>query len=60
MKKYTVKFTGNSDSDVDWEFEPIEKEVIVSAGETAIVFYRIYNKEDHAVVGFSTYNIWPE
>lgn len=48
------------DPDVNWEFEPVEKEVIVSAGETAIVFYRLYNREPKPIVGFSVYNISPE
>ena len=38
----------------------MEREVVVSAGETAIVFYRLYNKEDKPIVGFSVYNISPE
>lgn len=41
-------------------FEPVERELIVSAGETAIVFYRLYNREDKPIVGFATYNISPE
>jgi cytochrome c oxidase assembly protein subunit 11 len=38
----------------------VEKEVVVGAAETAIVFYRLFNKEDRPIVGFSTYNISPE
>ena len=34
--------------------------MIIGAGETAIVFYRLYNEEDKPIVGFSTYNISPE
>jgi cytochrome c oxidase assembly protein subunit 11 len=33
---------------------------VVSAGETAIVFYRLYNREPKPIVGFSVYNIYPE
>ena len=32
----------------------------MGAAETAIVFYRLFNKEDRPIVGFSTYNISPE
>lgn len=59
LKKYRVKFTGENSPDVKWEFEPVEKEVVVGAGETAIVFYKLYNKEDKPIVGFSVYNISP-
>ena len=60
MKKYSVRFSGESDPEVDWQFEPVEKEVVVSAAETAIVFFRLYNQEERPIVGFSTYNISPE
>jgi cytochrome c oxidase assembly protein subunit 11 len=38
----------------------VERELMISAGETAIVFYRLYNREERAIVGFATYNISPE
>jgi len=38
----------------------VQKEVIVGAAETAIVFYRVYNREDYPIIGFSTYNVTPE
>jgi cytochrome c oxidase assembly protein subunit 11 len=55
-----VTFVGEGDPEVRWEFEPVEREVVVGAGETAIVFYRLFNREEEPVVGFSTYNIFPE
>jgi cytochrome c oxidase assembly protein subunit 11 len=33
---------------------------VVGASETAIVFYRLRNREERPIVGFSTYNIAPE
>lgn len=60
MKKYIVKFTGIGQMDVDWVFEPVQTEVVVSAAETAIMFYKIYNKTNEPIVGFSIYNISPE
>lgn len=60
MKKFKVVFTGDVDPDIKWDFEPIEKEVIVGAGETAIVFYRLFNREEKPIVGFAIYNISPE
>lgn len=44
IKKYKVRFTGAGQMDVDWTFEPIQTEVVVSAAETAIVFYKVHNK----------------
>ncbi|KAL4466775.1 hypothetical protein ABPG74_010372 [Tetrahymena malaccensis] len=59
-KKYRVVFKAEADPEVDWEFEPVQDEVIVNAGETALVFYRAHNKEPDPVIGFATYNIFPE
>ena len=32
----------------------------MNAGETALMFYRAYNREPNPVIGFATYNIFPE
>ena len=36
---------------MDWEFAPVQDEVIVNAGETALMFYRALNKEPKAIIG---------
>lgn len=59
-KKYKVVFKAEADPEVNWEFEPVQDEVIVHAGETALIFYRAHNKEPDPVIGFATYNIFPE
>lgn len=48
------------DPKANWDFEPVQDEVIVHAGETALIFYRAYNREEIPIVGFSTYQIFPE
>jgi len=53
-------FKAECDPDVKWEFEPIQTEVIVNAGETALAFYRAFNHEDFPIIGFATYQISPE
>ena len=53
-------FNAESDPDVQWEFEPIQKEVVVNAGETALAFYRAYNNENYPIIGFATYQVSPE
>jgi len=32
LKKYRVNFSGYSDPEIDWDFEPVEKTVVISAG----------------------------
>jgi cytochrome c oxidase assembly protein Cox11 len=43
-KKYVVKFEGQAEPGINWEFKPVEQQVIIGPSETAIVFYRLYNK----------------
>lgn len=50
-KKYRIVFKAEADPEVDWEFEPVHDEVIVNAGETALIFYRAHNKEADPVIG---------
>lgn len=33
------------------DFEPVQQEVIVGSGETALTFYRAYNPTDSPVIG---------
>lgn len=59
-RKYRVIFNSESDPEVKWEFEPIQKEITISAGETALAFYRAFNHEEHPIIGFATYQVSPE
>jgi cytochrome c oxidase assembly protein subunit 11 len=43
-KKYKVKFEAIAQPGINWEFEPVQKEVLVGTSESAIVFYRLRNK----------------
>ena len=40
---------------MDWDFEPANEEMIVNAGETALTFYKAYNREEKPIIGFATY-----
>ncbi|CAD8205715.1 unnamed protein product [Paramecium pentaurelia] len=60
FRKYHIEFGAETDPEANWEFLPVQQNVTVHAGETALVFYRAYNRNDQAVVGFATYQIFPE
>lgn len=36
---------------MNWDFEPVNHEMIVNAGETALTFYKAYNKTDQPIIG---------
>lgn len=54
-----VSFNADLDSTMKWHFKPLQKEIYVYPGETALVFYSAYNPTDKPVVGISSYNLTP-
>jgi cytochrome c oxidase assembly protein subunit 11 len=60
MKKFTVKFIHEVDSELPWDFEPLQDEVVINAGETCLAFYRARNLTDQPIIGLSVYDIHPQ
>ena len=50
-RKFRVIFKGEIDPNFDWKFEPIQDELVVNAGETALAFYKAFNKEEKPLIG---------
>ena len=48
------------DPELNWEFEPVQKDLIINAGEPALMFYRAKNNTDKAIVGIALYAMFPE
>ncbi len=55
----TVRFDANSARGFPWQFEPLQRDMRVRIGETAIAFYRVTNPTDAPVTGIATYNVTP-
>ncbi|OYQ32570.1 cytochrome c oxidase assembly protein [Niveispirillum lacus] len=56
----TVRFNGDVNSSINWDFRPDTTAVNVHVGEAMTMSYRAQNLENHAVVGTATYNVTPE
>ncbi|VDK68246.1 unnamed protein product [Onchocerca ochengi] len=54
-----VSFNADLHSAMKWQFKPLQKEIYVHPGETALIFYSAYNPTDKPVVGISSYNVTP-
>jgi len=52
-RKFKVKFSSDVDPELGWEFEPVQDELVVNAGEPALMFYRVKNNSDKPIVGIS-------
>ena len=59
-KKFLVNFVHEVDCELDWEFKALQDSVIINAGETCLIFYRVRNKTDKPIVGLSVYDIHPQ
>jgi cytochrome c oxidase assembly protein subunit 11 len=55
----TVKFDAKTHSSMDWNFSPVQNQIKVHPGETALAFYRVKNPLDETVIGVATYTVLP-
>ena len=51
---------GNAEDEIPWEFQPETSQLLVNAGETALAFYKVYNRSDKPIAGIAVYQIFPE
>ncbi|KAG5520134.1 hypothetical protein PMAC_001210 [Pneumocystis sp. 'macacae'] len=58
-KKIRVTFNADVSDSLEWKFVPLQKEIYVLPGETALAFYTAHNKSDHDIIGISTYSVSP-
>lgn len=55
----TVRFDASLDRDMPWTFKPVEREMVLRLGETALAFYEAHNPTDRVVAGSASYNVTP-
>lgn len=54
-----VRFDANVMPDLDWTFRPMQREMTVRIGETAMAYYEAVNNSDQVVTGTASYNVSP-
>ena len=55
----TIRFESATARDMPWTFEPVQREMEVRIGETALAFYEATNPTDEAIAGTASYNVAP-
>ena len=55
----TIRFDASLERDMPWEFTPVERQVEVKLGETALAFYEAYNPTSRPIAGSASYNVTP-
>ena len=54
-----VRFDGSKDSDLKWDFVPMQYEIEMKIGETGLAFYEAFNPTDRPIAGQASYNVVP-
>ncbi|WP_312528069.1 cytochrome c oxidase assembly protein [Paracoccus sp. (in: a-proteobacteria)] len=55
-----IRFDSNVDSDMHWTFRPMQREMTVKIGESAMAFYEAINTADVPITGTASYNVAPD
>jgi cytochrome c oxidase assembly protein subunit 11 len=55
-----IRFDANVDHDLPWAFAPVQREMDVKIGETALAFFKATNNSDGVVKGTAVFNVVPE
>ena len=58
-KTIRIRFDASLERDMPWEFEPMQKDMVLKIGETGLAFYEAYNPTDRPVAGTASYNVAP-
>ncbi len=58
-QEITIRFDASIDSGMPWTFKPVQREMTVKIGQTALAFYEAHNPTDHPVAGQAAYNVTP-
>jgi cytochrome c oxidase assembly protein subunit 11 len=56
----TVRFNADTNPNLPWRFEPVQKEVKLRLGEEQVAFYTARNESAGPVTGVATYNVTPD
>ena len=59
-RSVAVRFDSNTDPNLPWRFEPLQREVRLRLGEEKLVHFRATNVSQRPIVGTATYNVTPE
>jgi cytochrome c oxidase assembly protein subunit 11 len=58
-RRFVVRFDAETNPQLPWKFQPVQRQVTVRAGERKLIFYVAMNRSDAAVTGTATFNVTP-
>ncbi len=54
-----IRFDASVNSSLDWQFTPVQREISMKIGESAVAFYRARNMAAETNTGTATFNVTP-
>ena len=54
-----IRFDASVNSGLQWEFQPVQRELSMRIGDSAVAFYRARNVADTPIVGAAAFNVTP-
>lgn len=54
-----VRFDGNVERGMPWQFKPMAREMELRIGETGLAFYEAHNPTDRVIAGTASFNVAP-
>ena len=58
-KTIKVRFDANTSRGLGWDFEPVQREIVLKIGETRLAHYSATNLSDELTMGTATFNVTP-
>eukprot|EP00013_Stygamoeba_regulata_P000183 CAMPEP_0177635566 /NCGR_PEP_ID=MMETSP0447-20121125/3972_1 /TAXON_ID=0 /ORGANISM="Stygamoeba regulata, Strain BSH-02190019" /LENGTH=188 /DNA_ID=CAMNT_0019137367 /DNA_START=39 /DNA_END=602 /DNA_ORIENTATION=+ len=58
-RKFRIHFDSGVNSGLPWAFKPLQHDITLRPGETALAFYNATNNSDNDIIGVSSYNVTP-
>ena len=58
-RQVTIKFNGQTNKKLPWEFKPEQREITVNLGQRGLTAFSAYNKADKPTAGSAIYNVTP-
>ncbi len=55
----TIRFVASTEREMPWTFRPVDHEMTVRLGETALAFYEATNPTARPIAGQASYNVTP-
>lgn len=56
----TIRFDSNIEPSLPWSFKPMQREMTMRIGESAMAFYEAVNNSDRTITGRASYNVAPD